>query len=237
MMSTTRRPVVRMKRRQAIASLCLAALAAACFPVRAQALRRIGVLHTRGGAMNRDQPGGRLFVEAMKELGYEEGRHYVFDDRRWEKPDEIPALVRDLVRLKTDVIVAATPHSIAGAKSGTDRVPIVFLYSADPVSTGLVRSLSRPEGNLTGFTWDHGFETYVKQLELLKEAMPELRRAALIWDAADAVHPIYAKHIEGAAPALGIHLISLGLQFGQRGRHHPRQGTALHHLILLEPIL
>lgn len=162
--------------------------------------------------MNRDQSGGSAFVDALKELGYDEGRHYVFDDRRWEKPDEVPALVRDLVRLKTDVIVAATPYSIAGAKSITHRVPVVFVYSADPVATGLVKSLSRPEGNLTGFAWDHGFATNVKNLELLKEAMPALQRAANIWDAADMVHPIYAKYMEEAAPRMGIQLLQLGLR-------------------------
>lgn len=162
--------------------------------------------------MNRDQSGGKLFVEAMKELGYDEGRHYVFDDRRWDKADEVPALVRDLVRLKADVIVAATPYSIAGAKSVTDRVPIVFVYSADPLASGLVKSLSRPEGNLTGFAWDHGYATNVKNLELLKEAMPALQRVANLWDAADMVHPIYAKYMEEAAPRMGIQLLQLGLR-------------------------
>jgi putative ABC transport system substrate-binding protein len=136
----------------------------------------------------------------------------VFDDPRWEKPEEVPALVRDLLLRKTDVIVAATPYSIAGAKSVTDRVPIVFLYAADPVATGLVKSLSRPEGNLTGFAWDHGFATNVKNLELLKEAIPALQRAANLWDAADVAHPIYAKYMDEAAPRMGIQLLSMGLR-------------------------
>lgn len=162
--------------------------------------------------MNRDQSGGKLFVEAMRQLGYDEGHHYVYDDRRWEKPEDVPALARDLVQRKADVIVAATPYSIVGAKSVTDRVPIVFLYAADPVAVGLVKSLSRPEGNLTGFAWDHGFATNVKNLELLKEAIPALRRVANIWDAADMVHPIYAKYMDEAAPRMGIQLLSMGLR-------------------------
>jgi putative ABC transport system substrate-binding protein len=201
-----------MNRRHAILALCAIAATGLALPVPAQGVRRIGVIHTRGGAMNRDQSGGKLFVEAMKELGYDEGRHYVFDDRRWEKPEEVPGLVRDLVRLRTDVIVAATPYSIAGAKSATDRVPIVFLYAADPVATGLVKSLSRPEGNLTGFAWDHGFATNVKNLELLKEAIPTLERVAYVWDAADVAHPIYAKYMDEAAPRMGIQLLSMGLR-------------------------
>lgn len=162
--------------------------------------------------MNRDQAGGKAFVDALRELGYDEGRHYVFDDRRWEKSDEVPALVRDLIRLKTDVIVAATPYSIIGAKSVTNHVPIVFIYAADPVATGRVKSLNRPGGNLTGFAWDHGFATNVKNLELLKETIPTLQRVANLWEAADVVHPLYAKYMDEAAPRMGIRLLSIGLR-------------------------
>ncbi|MGQ0652378.1 MAG: ABC transporter substrate binding protein [Betaproteobacteria bacterium] len=152
------------------------------------------------------------FVAALKELGYDEGRHYVFDDKRWDKPEDVPVLVRDLVGRKADVIVATNPYSIAGAKSVTDRVPIVVVFASDPVATGLVKSLSRPEGNLTGFTWDHGFATNVKAIELLKETISGLLRVANLFDAIDAVHPIYAKHIEEAAPGMGIRLLSMGLR-------------------------
>ena len=84
-----------MNRRDSILALPGLAAMAVSFPAYAQAPRRIGVIHTRGGSMNRDQSGGKLFVEAMKELGYEENRHYLFDDRRWGKPDEVPGLARE----------------------------------------------------------------------------------------------------------------------------------------------
>ena len=83
-----------------------------------------------------------------------------------------------------------------------------MMYSAEPVAMGLVRSLNRPGGNITGLTWDHGFETNLKALELLKETLGAIRRVALIWDATDSVHPVYAKHYEKAAPQLKLELMS-----------------------------
>ena len=83
-----------------------------------------------------------------------------------------------------------------------------MMYSAEPVAMGLVRSLNRPGGNLTGLTWDHGFETNLKALELLRESIPNLRRVALLWDATDSVHPVYAKYYEKAAPQVGLILTS-----------------------------
>ena len=111
------------------------------------------------------------------------------------------------------MIIAAAPPSIAGAKSVTDRVPIIMVFAANPIATGLVRSFNRPGGNITGLTWDHGFETYAKQLELFKETLPGIRRVALLWDAApDATHDIYVKYYEQAAPRLGLALVSVGLR-------------------------
>ena len=158
--------------------------------------------------MNRDQSAGAAFVAAMLELGYREGKDYLFDDRPWDRQEEVPALVRDLVRLKVDVIVAAAPPSIVGAVAVTQRVPIVMMYAAEPIAMGLVKSLRRPGGNITGLTWDHGFETSVKSLELLKETIPGLRRVGLIWDGTDSVHPTYAKYFEKAAPQVSMTLIS-----------------------------
>src|SRR5262245_26640744 len=148
--------------------------------VRKQA--RIGVLQWSGGLMNRELAGGRDFLAAMKELGYAEGRDFVYDEKRWERLEQASDLARDLVRSKADVIIAAGPPSIVAVKAATDNVPIVMMYSAEPVTMGLVRSLNRPGGNITGLTWDHGFETNLKSLELLRETLPKLRRVALIWD-------------------------------------------------------
>lgn len=192
-----------MKRRDFVLTAVLAPLLC-----EAQAPRRIGLLHWYGGLMNRELSGGREFLAAMRELGYIEGRHFFYEERRWSSQDDAPAMARELVALNCDVILAAGPPSIVAAKAATDRVPIVMMYSAEPVAMGLVRSLNRPGGNITGLTWDHGFETNLKALELLKETLPRLRRAALLWDATDSVHPVYAKYYERAAPQLAVALIS-----------------------------
>jgi putative ABC transport system substrate-binding protein len=121
--------------------------------------------------------------------------------------------MRELLRLKVDVIVAFSPPAIAAAKRATSSVPVVFVFSAEPVATGLVPNLNRPGGNLTGLAWDHGFETYAKQLELMKETVPNLRRVAILWDAApDATHEIYMRFYERAAPRLGLAIVSTSVR-------------------------
>jgi putative tryptophan/tyrosine transport system substrate-binding protein len=174
--------------------------------------RRVGVVQGPGGNFAADKWAGKAFLAAMKDLGYREGRDFVYDLREWQKPDEVGVLVTELVRLKTDVIVASAPPSIVGARKVTDRIPIVMVYAADPVATGLVGSLSRPSGNLTGLTWDHGFDSVLKQLELLREALPRVRRIAILWDASDTAHPIYARYFDQAAERLGVQLVSLGVR-------------------------
>jgi putative ABC transport system substrate-binding protein len=172
----------------------------------------VGVLTFRGSLLNRDGAHGIAFIAAMKELGYREGVDYIHDERLWQRQEEVPDLVRQLVRLKTDVILAGAPPSIVGAKNVTRDVPIVMLYAAEPVAMGLVASLSRPGGNITGITWDHGFETVVKALELLREALPSMRRVALMWDGTDSVHPFYAQHFAKGTKQLGMTLISIELK-------------------------
>ena len=200
-------------RRRLLAAMGVSLVAPPAFAqAQAPKLRRVGVVQFRGGLMNRDGAHGIAFVAAMKELGYREGVDYVFDERLWEKQEQVPDLVRQLVRLKADVIVAAAPPSIVGAKSVTRDVPIVMMYAAEPVAMGLVASLSKPGGNITGITWDHGFETSLKALEMLREALPGMRRVALMWDGTDSVHPYYAKHFARGAPQLGMKLVSIELK-------------------------
>lgn len=201
-----------MNRRDTLRALFAAGMGSLVGPAWGQAPRRVGLVHFAGGLMNRDKPGGMAFLAAMRELGYREGRDYILDERQWKKQEEVPGIVRELVRLKTEVIIAAAPPSIVGAKAVTDKVPIVMMYTAEPVAMGLVQSLNRPGGNLTGLTWDHGFETNLKALELLKETLPALRRVALVWDATDSVHPVYAGYFEKAAPQVGLALISAPLR-------------------------
>jgi putative tryptophan/tyrosine transport system substrate-binding protein len=198
-----------VNRRETIRAFLWLGIAVAPLPSPAQSPRRIGVLHRPDGCFIPRQSCADDFVRAMKELGYVEGRHYLYDFREWQSPTEIENLVRDLVRQNVAVIIAATPPSIMGAKNVTNIVPIVFAYSAEPVAMGLARSLAQPGGNLTGLTWDHGFEFAVKGTELLKETLPHLQRIAYLWDGTDSVHPIYAKYYEKAALQLAMKPISL----------------------------
>jgi putative ABC transport system substrate-binding protein len=199
-----------MKRRDfLLATIVVASVIPAA---RAQSPRRIGIVHGSASYFSQGHPVRAEFLAVMKELGYLEGRAYTFDFREWKQPAEIPGIARDLVKLNTAVIVASAPPSILGVRSVTDRVPIVMVASAEPVATGLVRSLHQPGGNITGLTWDHGFESALKQLELVREALPKIRRVALLWDASDAVHPIYARYFEQAAKQVGLDLLSFGLR-------------------------
>jgi putative tryptophan/tyrosine transport system substrate-binding protein len=201
-----------MNRRQMICTLGVLGMVCAPLPLPAQSPRRIGVLHRPDGCFIPRRSCADDFIGAMKELGYVEGRHYIYDFREWRSPAEIEDLVRDLVRQNVAVIIAAAPPSIMGAKNVTTTVPIVFAYSAEPVAIGLARSLARPGGNLTGLTWDHGFEFTAKATELLKEALPNTRTVAALWDATDSVHPIYAKYYEKAALQMGMKFSSLGVR-------------------------
>ena|SRR6185295_11376729 len=203
---------MRRTRRRLLGSMGLVLVAPLRVWAQSRTPRRVGVVQFRGGLMNREGAHGIAFVAAMKELGYREGTDYLFDERLWERQEDVPELVRQLVRLKTDVIVAAAPPSIVGAKAATRDVPIVMMYSAEPVAMGLVASLSKPGGNITGLTWDHGFETIQKVLELLREALPKTRRVAVMWDGTDSVHPVYAAHFAKAAPRMKVTVVSIELK-------------------------
>ena len=123
-----------------------------------------------------------LFQRMLGELGYVEGKNIAFEYRSAEnKLDRLPALTDELVRLKVDVLLApATPEALA-AKNATRTIPIVFVGVGDPVAAGLVDSLARPGGNITGFTTISAVLAG-KRLELLKETVLQLSRVAVLWD-------------------------------------------------------
>jgi len=121
------------------------------------------------------------FEESLRELGYVEGRNLVVE-RRYAafKYDRLPDLAAELVRLKPDVIVTGGNPSIAALKQATTTVPIVIAWAIDPVGAGLVTSLTRPGGNITGSTLSTGPEFIPKQLEILNEIVPKLSRVAIL---------------------------------------------------------
>ena len=195
-----------MNRRSALLAIpALAALPSAW----GQRIRRIALISWHDAMISRRMPGGRDFLAALQELGYREGADFVLDERLWKRREDAAEVARALVQARPDVIVAGGPPSILAARAATTTIPIVMMYSAEPVETGIVRSLNQPGGNITGLTWDHGFDTVVKWLELLREILPRLRRVAVLWDDGDSVHPVYARYLEKAATQQQMTLLSL----------------------------
>jgi putative tryptophan/tyrosine transport system substrate-binding protein len=121
------------------------------------------------------------FLQGLRDLGYVEGRNVVIEYRDAEgKLERLPALAVELVALKVDVIVASGTLAALGAKRATRTLPIVFSPAADPVTSGLVTSLARPGGNVTGLSAFHS-ELVGKWLEQLKQAVPAVSRVAILW--------------------------------------------------------
>jgi putative ABC transport system substrate-binding protein len=149
------------------------------------------------------------FRQGLRDLGYVEGHNILIEYRSAEGHlERLPALAGELVRLKVDVLVSeGTPPSVA-AKDATRTIPIVFAASADAVGSGLVASLARPGGNVTGLSF-LGPETVAKCLQLLKEAVPGITRAAVLshpGNPSEATRTIILKETEVAARALGVRL-------------------------------
>ncbi len=150
------------------------------------------------------------FLQGLRDLGYVEGRNVVIEYRDAEgKPERLPALAAELVALKVDVIVVAEAHHAAlAAKQATRTIPIVFAAAADPVESGLVTSLARPGGNVTGLSIVAP-ELVGKCLELLKQAVPGVSRVAVLWEpgaVGERTEKDMLKEADVAARALGVRL-------------------------------
>jgi len=156
----------------------------------------IGYLAGSGSSPN------QAFVQGMRDLGYVEGKNIAFVYRTTEgRRERYDDLAAELVRLKVDVIVADTTIAGRALKKATNTIPIVMTSSTDPVADGLVASLARPGGNITGLT-NVGGELGGKQLELLKEITPRLSRVAVL-----GTSEVFFKETEAPARALGIQLL------------------------------
>ncbi len=170
-------------------------------------LSRIGYLATPVPPPKGPFFGG--FVPAMRDLGYVEGQNLAIEIRSaHEKPERLPALADELVRLKVDLIVTAGNGEVRAAKQATSVIPIVMAVSGDPVRAGYVASLARPGGNITGQSVLSP-DLSAKQLEVLKEAVPNVSRVAVLWNAADPVKVLDFKEAQRAARTLGLTLHSI----------------------------
>jgi putative tryptophan/tyrosine transport system substrate-binding protein len=184
-------------------SLALAPLAAEAQQERKA--QRIGLLAPRSASDA--LPFNEAFRRGLSELGWVEGQNIVIEYRFAEGSyNRLPDLAAELVRLKVDVIVAGGTAASAAAKNATGTIPIVMTSGGDPVESGLIASLARPGGNLTGLSYSVGLETVGKGLELLKETVPKLRRVAILSNPANPAQPLAIRDVKVAARSLGVQL-------------------------------
>jgi putative tryptophan/tyrosine transport system substrate-binding protein len=152
------------------------------------------------------------FQRGLRDFGYTEGHNIVVEYRYAEgQPERLLDLAAELVRLKVDIIAAETTPANLAAKQATATVPIVMTLVADPVGSGLVSSLARPGGNITGLSLQLP-DIAAKRLQLLVEVVPRVSRVAILWNSASPITPPQFRAAEAAAPALGVQLESLGVR-------------------------
>jgi putative ABC transport system substrate-binding protein len=168
---------------------------------------RIGIL-VSGGSASVSLPRVEAFRQRLRELGYVEGKNILIEYRSAEgKRERLPDLAAELVRLKVDVIVTTGGAVLAAKKAGA-TIPIVVAGAADPVGSGLVSSLARPGGNITGLSLMTP-DLDGKRLELLKEGFPKVVRVAFLWEPGGSRGNLTLTEMESAAKALGVKLLSL----------------------------
>jgi putative ABC transport system substrate-binding protein len=195
--------------RLATTVLALALLAA---PLAAEA-QPVGKVPQVGVLSPGSPPVGALdaFRQGLRELGYLEGRDIVIEWRFSEgKDDRLPGLARELVQQNVDVLVAVNTPAALAAKNSTKSIPIVITRVADPVSVGLVASLARPGGNITGESVLTA-EMSAKRVELLKEALPGLSRVGVLWSTGNPGSALTVRELEISSRRLGIQLQTLGV--------------------------
>src|SRR5215211_4653447 len=196
-----------MRRREFIA---LVGGAIAC-PVGVRAQQQTGKV-PRIGFLSLTSPSDRpplldAFRQGLRELGWVEGQNVVIDYRYAEdRVDRLPDLASELVRLKVDLIVSWGTQGVTAAKDATKTIPIVMIAVRDAVGMGLIATLARAVANVTGVYGYAGLETVAKQLELLKETAPKIRRVAILSNPANAYHQLAIREVNVAARSLGVQL-------------------------------
>jgi putative tryptophan/tyrosine transport system substrate-binding protein len=160
--------------------------------------------------------GLKLLAQELRALGYVEGKNITFESRYAEgKYDRLAALADELARLKVDVLVTPSDIEALAAKNTTKSIPIVFLEVSDPVTAGLVDSLARPGGNLTGFT-SIAPVLSGKRLELLKETITKLSRVAVLWNSQNPGSAQQWKESQLPARELGLQLHSMEVSSAEK---------------------
>jgi putative ABC transport system substrate-binding protein len=176
----------------------------AAWAQRESKVHRIGYLNLRAGPVPQDE----AFVQALRELGYVEGRNLIID-YRWaaEKEEQLPALAAELVALNVEVIVTSATPAVNAAKRATSTIPIVMAAVADPVGSGLVASLGHPGGNVTGMTL-LSTELAGKRLQLVHEILPRATRIAVLALGGLSATPLLLTAMRAAAQTMNLELIT-----------------------------
>lgn len=165
-------------------------------------LSRIGYLSAASAAADKDRYAA--FLRGMHELGYAEGKNVVIEQRYLAgQLDKIPELIRELLQVKVDVLVAYGEPVIAAAKGATSTVPIVMTVHPDPLGDGTIASLARPGGNVTGLSDLHTV-LVTKRFEILKEVVPAAARIAVLFHAGNPTLQRQLKDVESVAPGFGV---------------------------------
>jgi putative tryptophan/tyrosine transport system substrate-binding protein len=221
-----------MNRRRFLLTSLAGAIAA---PLAAEAqqpgkVARVGVLSQLSPE---DTPQISALREGLRDRNYVEGENLTVE-WRWARGDvrRFPDLAVDLVRLNVDIIVATVNHAIQAARDSSQAIPIVMVVPSDPVDLGFVDSLARPGGNITGLTWQTR-EVVPKRLQLLKAAVPNLTRVAVLWDPTEPARRLQVEEAERAAASVGVQVHAFEVRTPQElegvfgAMAHARAGAVL----------
>jgi len=217
-----------MKRREFMAGTAAMLVSPSCLLAQ-ETRHRIGILaigDASGQALNQAELG---LLDGLRNHGWIDGRNLNIEYRVSQPLDRLPASVADLIALSPDVLVVAGPQAATALKSATTTIPIVFVRVADPAGIGLVQSLSRPGGNITGFTTVVPGDFIGKQIEILRELVPGASKVALLVNPENPIHRLtLAEELPRTTRRLGIALPTvqatkveeLGVAFSSAAAQH-----------------
>ena len=197
-----------MRRRDFIALAGCAVAAPAAVRAQQQATKIYRIGYFGSGTANSRLQG--IFQQGLRDLGWIEGQNYGINYKFAEgQYDALPRLADELVRLRVDVIAASPTPAALAAKNATATIPIVGIGFDNPIENGLVASLARPGGNVTGLSYGVGPDIFGKDMELLREILPELRHVAVLSNPAGPNHAPMISNVKSAARTLGVELLLL----------------------------
>ncbi len=202
---------------------------AAAWPLASLAQKRAGIPVIGYLILGNSEPSFSFFKQGLQKLGYADGKEIQIEFRSAEgKSEHLAGLAAELVRLRVDILVASQTPAVTAAKRATRKIPIVMAGVGDPVGTGLIASLGRPGGNITGISGT-GTEMGAKTLELVREVMPAAKRVAVLANATDPFTKPFLEQLQRAGRSLSLEISPFMVrgtpEFGAAFREMVRQRT------------